>query len=371
MRIAIVHWFYRRSSPSGENSIVHGQVDALRGRGHDVLLVGRHSPDHTGGMAKIQTGVRVAWRRGSDPTDALVAFRPDVVHVHNLFPYFSYQWLERWSGPLIATLHNYRPLCANATLFRDGRECLDCLHNRWAGLRHRCYQDSMAATAPIAWRNRHGVNADPLLRRADHLIFLSERSWRIYQQAGLIPHASSILPNGLPDLAPVTGVPRSGWVYVGRFSPEKGVSQLLANWPMEGHPLSLIGDGPLWQSIQSENRDRPGLDFLGRLSQDQTQSAIAASVGVVIPSRWAEGLPLVLGEALRAGTPVLARAGSSAADFIAQAGGGRVYESDEIIGEFLDSWRIASSEARRVFDQHLSQATWVSGLERIYEQASS
>ena len=102
--------------------------------------------------------------------------------------------------------------------------------------------------------------------------------WRIYQQAGLIPHASSILPNGLPDLAPVTGVPRSGWVYVGRFSPEKGLSQLLANWPMEGHPLSLIGDGPLWQSIQSENRDRPGLDFLGRLSQDQTQSAIAASV---------------------------------------------------------------------------------------------
>jgi len=32
-------------------------------------------------------------------------------------------WLKRWSGPLVATLHNYRPACAAGTLFRDGKVC--------------------------------------------------------------------------------------------------------------------------------------------------------------------------------------------------------------------------------------------------------
>ena len=371
MRIAIVHWFYRRSSPSGENTIVESQARALAERGHDVLLLGEHSPEEISLTGKLQTGFRVALRRGSDPTAALLAFQPDIVHVHNLFPHFSYHWLKKWPSALVVTLHNYRPICATATLFRNDQACFDCLQNRWAGLQHRCYRDSFAATAPIAWRNRQGVNADPLLRRADHLIFLSERSRGIYQQAGLVDRRSTVLPNGLPDLETGGERQREGWAYVGRFSPEKGVRQLLANWPSDRNSLTLIGDGPQWNSVWSEYRENPGLDFRGRLTQDQTRAVIASSEGVVIPSRWAEGMPLVLGEALRAGTPVLARAGSSAADFIAQVGGGSVYESDALIGESVKKWRMRATEAREVFENHLSEAVWIRNLERIYTRSTT
>jgi hypothetical protein len=49
------------------------------------------------------------------------------------------------------TLHNYRLLCANGMLFRDGRPCEDCVASHpWHGVRHGCYRASKAVSVPAA-----------------------------------------------------------------------------------------------------------------------------------------------------------------------------------------------------------------------------
>ena len=49
------------------------------------------------------------------------------------------------------TLHNYRLVCVNALLFRDGRPCRDCVgRSPVPGIRHRCYRQSAVSSAAAA-----------------------------------------------------------------------------------------------------------------------------------------------------------------------------------------------------------------------------
>src|SRR5262249_57648554 len=99
-------------------------------------------------------------------------------------------WGRGWVGEggvaVVGTGHNYRFACARGTLFRDGHVCTDCGPGRpWPGLRHRCYRDSVIATAPLALAVRAGPAADPVLARADRVLCLSDRQRRMLADAGL------------------------------------------------------------------------------------------------------------------------------------------------------------------------------------------
>src|SRR5688572_988933 len=133
MRIALVHSYYSSRVPSGENNVVDAQAQALRSAGHDVVVVAQ-STNHR--MRRrtysLEAAVTVATGIGPSPLRALREFAPDVVHLHNLFPNFGRRWLREYDGPLVATMHNYRPLCPAATLFRDGGVCTECPDRRSA-----------------------------------------------------------------------------------------------------------------------------------------------------------------------------------------------------------------------------------------------
>ena len=136
--------------------------------GHEVLVVARQTDDEmkTQGY-ELKSAVRVATGRGPDPTPELKAFGPDVTHVHNLFPNFGERWLGTWAGPLVATLHNFRSLCANGLLFRDGATCTKCIKgNPLPALRYACYRGSHAATLPLALHNAGGLRRSRLVSRA-------------------------------------------------------------------------------------------------------------------------------------------------------------------------------------------------------------
>ena len=96
---------------------------------------------------------------------------------------------------------------------------------------------------------------------------------------------------------------------VGRLAPQKGIAVLLeaaAAWrDLDPAPLvAIAGDGPLAGELKARAAAL-GVDavFLGH--RDDVQTLLAIAVVFVLPSLW-EGQPLVLQEALRAGTPVVA-----------------------------------------------------------------
>jgi glycosyltransferase involved in cell wall biosynthesis len=374
LRIAVVHSFYSGGQPSGENEAVRDQIRALTEAGHEVRTAALHTDELARSRSyPLQAAATVATGRGRTPIARLREFAPDIVHVHNLFPNFARSWVRRWDGPLVATLHNYRPLCAGAALHRAGATCTQCLDgDRWAGLRHGCYRESRAATAPLAWANRGGVPADPVLQRADGLAVLSELSVRMYARAGIPEARMTLIPNFVTVPAPrhaVGAEGAGGWVFVGRLTVEKGILELLRRWP-PAEPLDVVGDGELLDAARAAAP--PSVRFLGRLDRAEVRRRLPTWRGLVFPSRCLEGAPLVHMEALAAGLPVLAFDGSSVAESVRARGTGTVISWDDPLDRVLAAAAIRFPElrahCRRVFEDCFSERVWLDSTLSLYTE---
>ena len=101
------------------------QLARCRARGADLS---RSTDQEAAGQSlyPVRAAYRTVTGRGPDPTPMLAAFAPDIVHIHNVVPNIGVDWAKRWPGPIVHTIHNYRPLCSNANLFRDGEKCTQC-----------------------------------------------------------------------------------------------------------------------------------------------------------------------------------------------------------------------------------------------------
>ncbi len=103
---------------------------------------------------------------------------------------------------------------------------------------------------------------------------------------------------------------RDGILFVGRLSPEKGVTTLLDALASMGPDarLLLVGTGPSGEELEGVARQR-GLGaravFLGPKQPPEIRTLMAGARALVLPS-LAENFPLVLLEAMAAGLPVVA-----------------------------------------------------------------
>ncbi|MEU9173152.1 glycosyltransferase family 4 protein [Streptomyces sp. NPDC048420] len=381
-KIAIVHSFYGSGSPSGENRAVLAQVEALRRAGHKTHLLAVHTDELSRApLYPLRAALTVATGHGLSPLAALRRLRPDVVHVHNLFPNFGRKWLRHWDGAVVGTLHNYRPLCASATLYRRGATCTRCADgDRWAALRYGCYRGSRAATAPLAWAGRGEAMDDPLLHRADRLVVLSDTSRRMYRRAGVPQQRLTLVPNFVAEPPAVAGHEAgaplgtdSRWVYVGRISEEKGLVELLRCWPAE-EPLDIVGDGPLLRECR---RIAPStVRFLGNLPHDELRRRLPSYRGLVFPGRCLEGAePLVYVEALAAGLPVLAPTGSTVGQLVREQGTGVTFDEGEpllcALEQASERFPGLRTHCRNVFTSRYAEGTWTARMESVYAAAVS
>ncbi|MCQ4212020.1 glycosyltransferase family 4 protein [Streptomyces longispororuber] len=373
MRIALVHSFHGSSVPGGANESVLDQAAALTRAGHDVHLVAARTDDlqHAPWYA-ARCAVTVATGHGRSPLPVLRALAPDVVHVHNLFPNFGRAWTAEWTGPLVATLHNYRPLCAAAVLYRDGAPCTRCLDgDRWAGLRHGCYRGSRLATLPLAWSSRGGVRENPLLRRADRVVVLSERSRETYVRAGLPEERIALVPNFVPDVEgpPDAGPDRAGdaWVFAGRLTQDGGILDLLRRWPSEQR-LDVLGTGPLEGECRAVAPS--SVRFLGSVERTALRRSLPGYRGTVLPGRRPDGVPLGYPEALAAGLPVLAFEGSLLPRVVRAEGTGTVTGWDASLPAALAAaeriFPTLRTHCRGVYAKRYGEAVWVERTTALY-----
>lgn len=379
VRIALLHSFYTAAVSSGENTVVEAQVEALARAGHDVVLIGRHTDLDQQHLSMYP--VRAAWRtltsHGPDPTPLLERFQPDVVHIHNTVPNIGLQWLSKWDGPIVHTLHNYRPLCANGLLFRDGHFCTLCPDGQpWAAVEHGCYRGSRVYSLPIAARNSRGIEANPLLRRSDALIVLSQPAREIYLNYGLPAPKLRLVPNGVPSVHATAAPPPQAqrWLAVGRLSAEKGFDVMLRSWPAE-QPLDIIGEGP--QRDELLGVAPHGVRFLGPMPVAEVREAMSGYSGLLFPGLAVESaLPLVVGEALEAGLPVLFGAGHRQAGALVAAGVAREVRWDAPADEpeglatamawVDDGGQTLRRAARAWYEAHLTEEVWLERLMQVY-----
>lgn len=321
MNILLAH--NRYVNPGGEDAVFAAESSLLRQSGHRVVEYVAENEDRPGGTGLAVAG-RAVWSRASfrELRALLRAHRVDVAHFHNTFYMISpsaYYACREAGVPVVQTLHNFRLVCPAATLYRGGAVCQDCVGKAvaWPGILHACYHGSRAQTAAVA---------------AVHAVHRARGTWRAAISAYIVLTASIrdlFLRGGLPAaklhvkpnfVAPDPGM-RAGEgdyaLFVGRLTPEKGLRTLLAAWRMiEGIPLKLVGDGPMQTMVAEAARSVHDLEYLGRLEHAEVIRLLKGARFLVFPSEWYEGFPLILGEAMACGVPVIAADIGAGADLI-------------------------------------------------------
>ena len=316
MKVLFVHNGYQQ--PGGEDVVFDQEHQMLKNAGHDTVLYRRSNWDVNKyrGLRKIGLAKRTVWASDTkrEFLQLLHSEKPAVVHVHNTFVMISpsiYSACREAGVPVVQTLHNYRLLCPSATLFRDGKICEDCVTGSLLrGVQHACYHDSRSATAVVALMLATHRLRGTWQNEVACFVALTEFSRQKFIEGGLPAEKIVVKPNFVhPDPAARTGDGDYA-LFVGRLSPEKRVSTVLAAWKQLRFPVPLLvlGGGPEQTQLQAQAAD-DGLThirFLGQVPRDQTIAAINNARFLVFSSEWYENFPVTIAEAFACATPVLA-----------------------------------------------------------------
>lgn len=355
MKVLSVHTHYQQ--PGGEDESAASEVTLMRSRGHDVVEYREHN-DRVEELSRLRVAARTVWSDESyDRVRKLIRdTRPDVMHVQNFFPLISpsvYYAAAAEHVPVVQSLRNYRLLCVNAQFFRDGRVCEDCLGRAvaWPGVVHACYRGSRAASAVVASM----ASAHRALGTWTHAVAvyvaMTEFSRQKFIQGGLPAGRLVVKPNFVdPDPGYRSG-PRHHALFVGRFSPEKGIWTLLRAWQRRpGIPLLMIGDGPLYPDVERFIREEglgDSVRLLGRTSRARTMEIMSDAGFLVFPSECHETFGRVAVEAFACGVPVLASRLDALADTVKDGRTGVLFGPGNAEELYVAARALVADESRR------------------------
>jgi glycosyltransferase involved in cell wall biosynthesis len=390
LKIVLVHNYYQR--PGGEDRVYAQERQLLESRGHAVLTYQRSNSETVGysPMKKMWLPGKMVWADDSYQhiKQLLRNEKPHLVHVHNTFFQISpaiFAACQEAGVPVVQTLHNFRLMCPAATFFRDGKICEKCREGGlWQSIRHGCYRESRGATAAVALMLAMHRKAQTWIEKVTLHIALTRFSRGKFAEGGLPAEKIVVKPN---FVAPDPGAKNDigdGAVFVGRFSPEKGLATLLRAWRKlrEPIPLRILGDGPLRGELErmASDLNLSNVTFMGHMGNDDAQAAIKGARVLVLPSENYENFPVTIVEAMSCGTPVVCSRLGAMQEIVADRitglhfSPGNAEDLAEKVawawdhpGEIKDMGRAARLEYEQKYTAENNYATLMS----IYQQALS
>jgi glycosyltransferase involved in cell wall biosynthesis len=254
--------------------------------------------------------------------------------------------------PAVMTLHNFRLICPNALLLRDGRVCHDCLGgHEYRCVLHNCehsFPKSLGYALRTAFARRSG-----LLGNVRRFLCLTTFQRDLFVREGFPAEKTAVIPNAIPsawlDAPPHAGGEFVG--YVGRVSPEKDVPTLLeAARRMPNIPFKIAGS--YWRMTEQSRNKSSNVEFVGHLDVDALREFYRRMRVLVFATRCYENFPVTLLEAMSQGIPIVCAKIGGLPEIV----GGQFYEpgnADDLAVQIKESWNAGiSSRARALREYH-------------------
>jgi len=156
MKILLIHNEYQLAG--GERSAVNAQIDLLKEHGHQLVYYSRNNKEietyHFNQKAAFFQNTIFSYRTVQEITRVIKEEKPDLAHIHNVFPLISpsvYQTLSRSGIPMVQTIHNFRFLCPNAYFFINNKICELCkMGNTVHAIPRKCFHNDYRLSALYA-----------------------------------------------------------------------------------------------------------------------------------------------------------------------------------------------------------------------------
>ena len=282
--------------PGGVTQHVQFLYQNLRQRGHEVrILTSSHGLQRSseGDVIRLGKGfsmpangsvgtITLSPRYVSQAQRLLERERFDVLHFHEPFvPFLSLVILRESQSVNIGTFHAYGGW---SPAYEFGSRAL------------RGYADRLHGRIAVSAAARHFIDR-------------------------YFPGDYKVIPNGVDITRFQSAVPLTRWqdgrrnvLFVGRFEPRKGVLDMLKAFRVlrrAGHDdarLLLVGGGPQEREARRyvATRRLRGVEFLGRVSDDERNQLFRTADVYVSPATGRESFGIVLLEAMAAGAPIVA-----------------------------------------------------------------
>jgi glycosyltransferase involved in cell wall biosynthesis len=366
LRFAMITTFYPPYNFGGDGQAIRRLVHALARRGHTVEVI--HDVDAYRALAKGKEpapiaepdGVRIHGLQSRFGTLSCLATqqlgRPvvhggtirkilsagfDVIHYHNISLVGGPGILSYGDGIKLYTAHEHWLVCPTHVLWRHnrevctGKECLRCVIN---------YR-----RPPQLWRRTSFLERQT--RHVDAFLSLSEFSAAKHAEFGFrlpMVQMPSFIPGGEPDRRPDVADPSRPpyYLFVGRLERIKGLQDVIPYFTGAGaSELWIAGTGDFEPELRRLAGAARRIRFLGHQSADRLRELYRGAIAAVMPSVCYEVFPMVVLEAFREETPIIARALGPFPEIVARSQGGLLFTSESELRSALDA--LATDRPRR------------------------
>ena len=383
-KVLMVHNYYQIGG--GEHTVFENEVNLLREQGHEVIEYTRSNDELKESKFKmLLLPFTTLWsfKTYYEVKKIIKKQKIDVVHCHNTFPLISpsvYYAARSLKIPTIQTIHNFRFLCPNGVFYRDGKMCEDCnkKNSFMPALKHKCYRGSKAQTLSVVLMLKIHRNLGTYNKI--NYIFLTEfnkmkfdkfinvHSDNVFVKSNFVKTSLNYYKKTCKEKI---------FVFAGRLEENKGIKFLLDQWMdmPEEYRLHIYGSGTLEKYVQEKIKDMNNIIYFGFQTSNVIFDDLKRATSLVFPSLWYEGFPMILGESMAIGCPVISTNIGNAGDIVVHSKGGVAFDINT-----KDSFKMAldkciskntelSLNARHYYENNLSKDKQYEYMINIYNNA--
>lgn len=335
----------------------------LRRYGHDVQELTFDNDAIQGVAGQVTAAFNAVFSPGSFARvkEQLRSFQPDILHVHNFMPTLSpavFFAAGAMRTPVVQTLHNFRMVCANGVLFRNGKPCERCVEQRsfLPAIAGACFRGSRTGSAVVGGTMQLHSTLGTWNDRIDRYIALTEFAAAKLGSTRLPASRIRVKANFVSDQGVGDGSGQYA-LFVGRLSDEKGLDVLLRADRSQTLPLpvTIVGDGPLRDRVvEACARKGSLLRYVGRQSSAEVIEWMKRASVLLLPSTCYEGFPVAVVEALSVGLPVIASRHGGLPEIVEEGKCGYLHEpgdAEALVAAMQKLTALSDQQYRELRDQ--------------------
>lgn len=377
LNILLVHNHYRISG--GEDTVFQNELEALKHSGHNVYTYERFSDDIEKSFFRIvllPISMMFNIKTFLQVSHLINKYQIDIIHCHNITPLISpsiFYVATLKNVPIVQTVHNFRLVCPNGLLHRDGKYCDECLkHNSYLpSLNHSCYHNSKIQTFMMViclWIHR-------VLGTYRNVNFIFLTKFNLSKFNNFLTQSNRVFVKGnfTTDLnLNRTDNGCNDFIYFGRLEEEKGIIDLITMWKNLNcdFKLHIYGDGTLKDFVEQAAKYQSNIFFYGFQDKKEILKRLSYSKAMIFPSKLTETFGLTIVESFSVGCPVIANNFGNGAMLVKESDGGILYDDycgfEQAVFDIIEHNNYFSEKAKKFYLKKFTEISSMNELNKIY-----